>query len=181
MRARPLFLIATILIGSLMSSCNTDKDDDDDFRTPPNLTATVNVTGAITDSFTFTNSENDEDGGAQALHGTHSGADNMIVMSGSGVNSVYTMTATLSAIQTGAFSLTQGSYLNTAGAQPKVFEELGSGSFTITDVKLLWTQGVSQFYSIDGTWSMQLEDGESPAETITLTCSFDNLVIVSIP
>ena len=178
---RSFLFITTILIGSLMSSCNLDKDDDDDLYTYPDLTATVTVTGAVIDGFTFTNAENSEAGSAYALYGSHSGADSMILIAGNSASSTYSITATLPTIQTGTFNLTEGSYLNTAGAQPEVFTELVGGSLTITSADLLWAQGVGQVYSIDGTWSMEMEEDASPAQAITLTCAFNNLVIISVP
>ena len=181
MKVRSFLFITTILIGSLTSSCNLDKDDDDDLYTYPDLTATVTVTGAVIDNFTFTNAENGAAGAAYILHGSHSGADNIILIAGNSASSTYSITATLPTIQTGTVNLTEGSYLNSAGTQPVVFTELLSGSLTITSADLLWAQGAGQVYSIDGTWSVELEEDASPAQAVTLTGAFNNLVIISVP
>lgn len=180
MKKSPILLLAVFMVVALTPSCNLDKDDiDDNPNTYPDLTVSVTVSGAVTDSFTFTNTENTNSDGTYGLSSTHSQSDSELAIAGIvAPSTIYSTSIELSTVQTGVFNLESGLYSST---QPSAFAELQGGTLSITNVNLLWTQGISQIYSIDGTWSMELENDEDPAETITFTCSFDNLIVVSAP
>lgn len=177
MKTTPIFLVA-IIIGSLFSSCNQDSDDnDDDNVILPDLTATIDVSGAITANYTFTNPEN---GGSNATHSmiaSHANTNNMFSITGLKTAYTYAVAASMPGVQVGNFSITSANYGHLE-SQPAVgFPEVVSGSINITNSEVLWTVGVTTIYSIDGTWTVELSDGETPPSTVVFSGSFDNLAV----
>jgi len=167
-----------IIIGSLFSSCNQDPDDnDDDNMILPDLTATIDVSGAVTANYTFTNPEN---GGSNATHSMiagHANANSMFSITGLNAAYTFAVAASMPGVQVGNFSITSANYGHLE-SQPAVgFPEVVSGNINITNSQVLWTVGVTTIYSIDGTWSVELSDGETPPSTVTFTGSFDNLAV----
>ena len=172
--------IVSIGMALSFSSCNTDKDDDDndDDRTYPELTATFTVSGAISESYTFTNVENDGISSTHVLVSSFSNSTGLFTIAGSNVNYVFNMSAPVPGVQSGTYSLTNGQYGHLDDQQPQTFDELISGSITITSAQLLWTVVGSSIYAVNGSWVTELSDGESTPSTVTFTGSFTNLVVL---
>lgn len=179
MKRLPTLLVATMLIGSLFSSCNQSPDGDDDDMTLPDLTVTIDVSGAVTANYTFTNPEN---GGSSATHSMiagHANANSMFTITGLNTAYTYAVAASMPGVQVGNFSVSTANYGHLESQPALGFPEVVSGNISITNSQVLWTAGITTIYSIDGTWSVELSDGETPPSTVTFSGTFSNLAVTS--
>ena len=147
--------------------------------TLPDLTATLEVTGAVNASYNFTNPEN---GGSNVVHGmicNFSSGNNLFAISGLNTAYTYAVACSMPGVQTGTFSITSANYGHIDGSQTMGFPELLSGSINITSAQVLWSVGASTVYSVSGSWSVTLTDGENPPSTITFTGQFTNLAVTA--
>jgi hypothetical protein len=180
MRSTLFSSILFIGVALLISSCNTDKDDDGDII-QPDLTATIAVSGAVSESFTFTNLQNDGASSTHAMTSLFSSSTGLLTIEGSSATYVYIVEAPFPSVQTGTYALTNAEYARLDGQQPGSFDELVSGSLTITSAQFLLTDmfGINSTYSISGSWTTEISDGQNPPSMVTFTGSFTNLVLVS--
>jgi len=179
MKRLPTFLIATILIGSLFSSCNTDKDDDDPY-TPPTLNFEFDVTGDMIMSESFTSPENSNTlgGHAHAVISTNGGGFWSLSGNGTasgGLSYTWTIAFNASGVSTGSYSVTQAQFGTTQHAYP----ELVAGTVNITSAALGQDLSVGSFHSASGNFTVQLQDQANPPATITFEGSFTGLHVTA--
>ncbi len=178
MRSTLFSSILFIGIALSISSCNKDKDDDGDIIYP-SLTATVTVSGAVSQSYAFTNSQNDGVSNTHSMISNYISSTGLLSVVGSSADYVFSMGAPFPGLQTGTYALANAQYANLDSQQPASFDELVSGSLAITSVQLLQAVGVTSTYSVSGSWVTEISDGQNPPSTVILTGSFTNLVLVA--
>ncbi|MCF8276487.1 MAG: hypothetical protein K9J17_07115 [Flavobacteriales bacterium] len=177
MKRLPTFLLATFLIGSLCSSCNTDKDDDDKL---PDAIFNATVTGAISQNISFTLAENMVNG-TQAVNGSYTGASDMFAMSAQDIGTwqfgiSYSATSfgvgTYDVLGTSGFSnpsLAQAGFLATSGtisiSKAELYQGVGSGL------------GGADDYFIDGSFTILMESTDTPPQQIQVSGSFTGINI----
>jgi len=179
MRSTLFSSILFIGVALSISSCNTDKDDDGDVILP-DLTATIAVSGAVSESFTFTNLQNTSSN-THVMSSLYVSSDGLLSIVGSSATYVYNLGAPFPSVQTGTYALANAEYGRINGQQSLSFDELVSGSLTITSAQFLLTDmfGINSTYAISGSWTAEISDGQNPPSTVTFTGSFTNLVSVS--
>lgn len=181
MRSSLFSSIVFIGIALSISSCNTDKDDDDDDIIYPDLTATFTVSGAVSESYTFTNLQNDGANSTHSMISSFASSTGLLSVMGSSTNYAFSMGAPFPSVQTGTYALADAQYGHLDGQQSTSFDELVNGSFTITSAQFLMKDmyGINSTYSASGSWVAEISDGQNPPSTVTFTGSFTNLLLVS--
>ena len=176
MKKIPTFLIATILIGSLFSSCNTEKDDDK----LPDAVFNATVTGAISQNISFTLPENVA--GTEAVNGSYSGAADLFSMNAMNLGGAWQLGVSFSSGSFGVGtydvaassgftnpSLAQTSFSATSGtisiSKSELYQGVGSGL------------GGADDYFIDGTFTILMESADTPPQQIQVSGSFTGINI----
>lgn len=174
--------MATIVFGSLFSSCNKNDDDDDGGPyTPPTLNFEFDVTGDMTMSESFTSPENSNTLGGHnhAVISGYSSAGGSWTLSGNGqgASGLYTWSIAFSApgVSNGNYTVTQAQFGTTQHGYP----ELVGGTVNITSAALGQDLPVGAFHSASGNFSVQLEDQNNPAGAITFEGSFTGLHVTA--
>lgn len=176
MKRTPIFLFILFAVAAVTSSCNKPDDNNDDM-TLPDLIASLNVTGTVNASYSFTNPENGGPNTEHALTCTHSSAISTLAITGLNSDYTYTLAFSMPGVQTGSYDLNSANYGHIDGSNSVGFPEVVSGTLTINSAQTLWTVGATSVYSISGSWSTELSDGENPPSTISFGGTFTDLAV----
>ncbi len=180
MSFRVLFLTVLLSTAFMLASCS--KDDDNDINDGggvnlPDVTVTFVATGAAEQELNYMNTENssgddnisallDADASELSILGVGQGDYMFIVKASSG-----------NVPTAGAMVVLDGTYVNNLSDGPsQSFNDLETGNLVLTSVNFLYSTPVVRYYSISGTFEMQLT-GDSG--TVNITCTFNGLVVTA--
>lgn len=178
MRTTPFLLMATIVFGSLFSSCNQDPDDDDGTFTLPDLTFSYSVTGTINQSDDWESPENSNQlgGHGNGVICNHSGSQDAVSISGVGTNYTFAVSAQVSSLTPGNYTVSSASFTDgTTG-----FTHFVSGTLNIDEVNLNFTSPGATYYTLKGSFNVQIEDGLTPPGSIAFEADFEGLSVTSV-
>ncbi len=177
MKRLPILLVATILIGSLFSSCNQNDNDDDPL---PDAVFNATVTGAVNQVISFTLPENVA--GTEAVNGSFTSANDMFAMSAMNLAGAWQLGLFYgnNTWQIGTYDLTGTSgFTNPSQSQSGFLAT--SGSITISKSELF--QGVgsgvgaADDYFIDGSFTATMESSDTPPQQIQISGTFTGINI----
>jgi len=177
MKTLPTLIIATLLIGSLFSSCNTDKDDDDKL---PDAVFNATVAGAINQVISFTLPENVT--GSEAVNGSYTSAIDLFAMSAMNLGGAWQFgvffdsdtygVGTYDVTTSSGFtnpSLSQAGFLATSGtisiSKSELYQGTGSGI------------GGADDYFIDGSFTITMASSDTPPQQIQVSGTFTGINI----
>ncbi len=177
MRTLPVVLSMALVIGAVFSSCNTNKDDDGPF-TLPDLVFSYAVTGHINQSDNWESPENSNTlgGHGNGVISNHSTTVNGISISGVGTNYTFAVSATTANVEPGTYTVTSASFTDGTNG----FVEFVSGTLRIDAATINFTANGVTYYTIDGNFSVQLNDGFTPPNSINFSADFTGLNVQSI-
>lgn len=178
MRTTPFLLMATIVFGSLFSSCNQDPDDDDGPFVVADLTFSYSVTGAINQSENWESPENNNTlgGHSNGVIANHADSQNAISISGVGTNYTFAVSAQVSSLTPGNYTVTSASFTDgTTG-----FADFQSGILSLDEVTVNYTAPGVTYYTAKGSFNVQIEDGLTPPSSIAFEADFEGLNVTSV-
>ena len=178
MKTTPIFLIATIIFGSIFSSCNQDPDDNDGPFTLPDLTFDYSVTGHINQSDDWESPQNNPElaGHDNGVISNHSTQLDAISISGTGPTYGFSLTAPVTNVEPGTFQLGNASFSDGING----FTTVVSGTLRIDAATINFTSTGVTYYTIDGNFSASINDGFTPPNNISFTGNFTGLNVQSI-
>ena len=177
MKTTPIFLVA-IIIGSLFSSCNQDPDDNDGPFVVADLIFSYSVTGAINQSENWESPENSNTlgGHGNGVICNHAGSQNAISISGVGTNYTFAVSAPVSSLAPGTYTVTSASFTDgTTG-----FTDFVSGTLRLDQVTVNFTSVGVTYYTATGSFNVQIQDGLTPPSSIAFEADFEGLNITSV-
>lgn len=145
----------------------------------PDATVSFTATGAAEQTLNYTNTENSSgDHGITAILDPEPNELSIIGI-GPGDYMFFVKAVSGNVPTTGALTVLDGTYVTnlSGGGQGNSFNDLESGTLTLTSVNFLYSTLPVRYYSISGNFEMQLT-GESG--TVDVTCTFSGLVL-SVP
>lgn len=179
MKTSPILLITTIIIGSLLSSCNQDPDDNDGPFVVADLTFDYSVTGHINQSGSWESPQNNNELGGHdnGVISNHSTQVDGISISGVGPDYTFNITATATNVEAGTYQITNASFSNGSG---DAFATPVSGTLRIDVATVNFTAVGVTYYTIDGNFSASINDGFTPPNNINFSGNFVGLNVQSI-
>lgn len=164
----------------MLFSCNKDEDNDSNGGggvNLPDVTVTFVATGAAEQELNYTNAENSSgDDNISALLDVE---ENELSILGVGQGDyMFIVKASSGNVPTaGAMTVLDGTYVNNLSDGPsQSFNDLETGNLMLTSVNFLYSTPVVRYYTISGTFEMQLT-GDSG--TVNITCTFNGLVVTA--
>lgn len=169
-------LFAALCMLMVVAGCkNNDDEDGTGSQVHPDLSVQLAVTGDAEQTLNFTNPENKTGThNATALYEADKG-ELTILGNGQG-NYMWIVKVSANSISTGSKVVLDGTYVNQLDGANKSFNDLESGTFNLSDVALLYETVGGNFYSISGSFTVQLSD--TPG-TVSVTGSFENMVLTA--
>lgn len=185
MKTKLFLLIATVLFGLLLSSCNKKDDDDKDDDNAnqfniPTLNFEYSVTGSLDRHANFTSPENSNTKGKHN-HGVismYSSAANTFSISGNGPDYTYTLTANMTGgVSKGTFTLAGAGF---GTSSEGTFGELQSGTLILTEASLNYSTGTATYYKVSGNFTATIRSSHiGSTDTITFSGSFTGLHVAA--
>lgn len=177
MKTTPIFLMLTIVIGSLFSSCNQDPDGDDGAGVLPDLIFSYSVTGEINQSGNWESPENNNELGGHdyGVICSHSNSQNGLSIVGTSPDFSFSVFATVNTPAVGNYTVNNASFSN--GSEG--FIDNASGTLSIDDITVNFTSVGQTFYTASGSFNVQIQDGLTPPSSIAFEGDFEGLNITS--
>ncbi len=177
MRTLPVVLSVALAIGAVFSSCNTNKDDDGPFVLA-DLTFSYAVTGHINQSANWESPENSNTlgGHGNGVISNHSTTVNKISVSGVGSDYTFAVSADVTNVAPGTYQVSSASFSDGTNG----FADFVSGTLRIDAATINFTANGVTYYTIDGNFSVQINDGFTPPNSINFSADFTGLNVQSI-
>ncbi|MCB0756459.1 MAG: hypothetical protein H6603_05125 [Flavobacteriales bacterium] len=179
MKTTPIFLIATIIFGSIFSSCNQDPDGNDGPFTLPDLAFDYSVTGNINQSGSWESPQNNNELGGHdnGVICNHSTQVDGISIVGTSPTYSFNLTASAANVEPGTYQVTNASFTDGNGG---AFATPVSGTLRIDVATINFTATGVTYYTIDGNFTSSINDGFTPPNNITFSGNFTGLNVQSI-
>jgi len=180
MKAPSILLMTILVIGSMVSSCNPEEDDDNNDGTNvfADLTFSYSVTGEINQSGNWESPENNQNLGGHnnSIICNYSGTDDQFLIVGIGDDYSFSVEADIAGIAAGTYDLTDVIFSDNQSS----FEQVSSGTITFDEVEVNFSNPPTTYYTIRGSFTSNVNNSSTPPESIAFNGTFEGLNVIAV-
>ena len=172
--------MTALLIGSSVSSCNPEEDDDNNDGTNvfADLTFSYMVTGQVSQSGSWNSPENNQNLGGHdnSVICNYSGSGNELLIVGIGNDYSFSLEANISDIIAGTYELSDVIFSDNQNS----FGQLSTGTITFDEVEVNFSNPPTTFYTVRGSFTSNVNNSSAPPESIAFSGAFEGLNVTAV-